>query len=117
MADITFERPEQMSPLARFLAHSWRPLAALIIVALVAAAGYAWYSASAQKAQTKAENDLGAIIATQTGPERLAALEAYVNTAPATTAPDDGRQQPDTTGGKHGRAKSQWDFRAVVEAP
>lgn len=85
MADITFERPEQMSPLARFLAHSWRPLAALVIVAVLAAAGYAVYTSSAKKAQAKAENDLGAIIATQTGPERLAALEAYVKTAPATT--------------------------------
>lgn len=83
MADITFERPEQMSPLARFLAHSWRILAVLVLVAVACAAGFAWYTSSAKKAQTKAENDLGAIIAAQTGPERLAALETYVKSAPA----------------------------------
>lgn len=85
MADITFERPEQMSPLARFMSQYWRTAAAAVIAALVAVAAYAWYTSSAQQAKIKAENDLGAIIATKTGPERLAALEAYLKSAPSST--------------------------------
>ena len=85
MADITFERPEQMSPLARFVSQYWRTAAAAVVAALVAVAAYAWYTASAQQSKVKAENDLGAIIATKTGPERLAALEAYLKGAPAST--------------------------------
>lgn len=85
MADITFDRPQQSSPLARFLQNYWRTLAALIIAAVVAAAGYAWYNSSTKQSKIKAENELGAIIASKTGPERLTALEAYLKTAPSST--------------------------------
>jgi len=83
MADITFDRPEQMSPLARFVSQYWRALAAGTVAALLAVAAYAWYNASAQQAKLNAENELGAIIAEKTGPERLTALEAYLKTAPS----------------------------------
>lgn len=83
MADITFEHSEQMSPLARFMSQYWRTLAAGVVAALLAVAGYAWYTASAQQAKLNAENQLGEIIADKTGAERLAALEAYLKTAPS----------------------------------
>lgn len=82
MADITFERPEQMSPLARFVSQYWRIAAAGVVAALLVLAGLAWYNASAKQSRAKAENDLGAIIAEKTGPERLSALEAFLKTAP-----------------------------------
>jgi len=85
MADITFDRPEQMSPLAHFFSKHWRTLAALIVAAVLAAGGYAWYTSSAKQAKVTAENELGAIIASKTGPDRLAALEAYLKSAPSST--------------------------------
>jgi hypothetical protein len=86
MADITFESPaQQSSPLAHFISHYWRTMAVALAALLLAAAGYAWYAASAQQAKVKAENELGAIIAAQTGPERLTALETYLKKAPAST--------------------------------
>jgi len=85
MADISFDRGEHDNPLSAFLSKNWRTLAAAIVAAVLAAGGYAAYTAYAKKAKATAENDLGAIIATQTGPERLAALEAYAKTAPAST--------------------------------
>ncbi|MFZ5427433.1 MAG: hypothetical protein ACOZEN_10685 [Thermodesulfobacteriota bacterium] len=83
MADISFDRPEQTSPLARFVSQYWRALAAGTVAALMAVAAYAWYNSSAQQAKLNAENDLGVIIAGKTGPERLTALEAYLKTAPS----------------------------------
>lgn len=85
MADITFERPEQMSPLMRFVSQYWRTAVVAVVAALLAVAAYVWYNQSAKQAKIKAENELGAIISTQTGPERLAALETYLKNAPAST--------------------------------
>ena len=85
MTDITFERPEQMSPLARFMSQYWRTIAVALAAALVAVAAYAWYASGAKQAKIKAENELGAIIATKTGQERLEALEGYLKAAPAST--------------------------------
>ena len=85
MADITFERPEQMNPLTRFMSQYWRTIAVAVAAALVAAAAYAWYASNAKQAKIKAENELGTIIATKTGQERLGALESYFKTAPAST--------------------------------
>jgi len=85
MADITFDRPEQMTPLARFVSQYWRTAVFAVIAALLAVGSYVWYDQSAKQAKIKAENELGAIISTQTGPERLAALEAYLKNAPAST--------------------------------
>lgn len=82
MADITFERPEQMTPLARFVSQYWRVAAAGVVAALLLLAGIAWYKALAKQSLAKAENELGAIIAEKTGPERLSALEAFLKTAP-----------------------------------
>ncbi len=85
MADITFDRPEQSSPLARFISSYWRTIAVLIAAMVVGAAGYAWYAASAKQATIKAENELGAIIASKTGDERMTALDAYLKSAPSST--------------------------------
>lgn len=85
MADITFDRPEQASPLARFISQYWRTAVVAVIAAVAAAGGYAWYTSSVKAAKIKAENELGVIIANQTGPERLANLEAYLKKAPAST--------------------------------
>ena len=86
MADITFERPDQQaSPLAHFISQYWRTLAVALAAVLLAVAGFAWYTVSARQAKVKAEDELGAIIAVQTGPERLTALETYLKNAPAST--------------------------------
>ncbi|WP_243311562.1 tetratricopeptide repeat protein [Fundidesulfovibrio agrisoli] len=86
MADITFDRPDQqMSPLAKFFFNNWRIMAVMVIAVVVATAGYAWYASSVKQSKIKAENELGAIIASKTGPERLTALEAYLKSAPAST--------------------------------
>jgi hypothetical protein len=85
MADISFDRPEQANPLANFISQYWRTAVVAVIAAVAAAGGYAWYTSSVKAAKQKAENELGAIIANQTGPERLANLEAYLKNAPSST--------------------------------
>lgn len=85
MADITFEHSESTNPLARFMTQYWRTLAVAVAAAVLAAAGYAWYVSSAKQAKIKAEDELGAIIAGQTGPKRLEALENYLKSCPAST--------------------------------
>lgn len=87
MADITFDRPEQQSPLARFIQHYWRTMAAIVTALIVGLAAYAWYDASVTSAAAKAANELGTIIATKTGQERTDALESYIKTAPSATKP------------------------------
>ena len=85
MADITFDRPEPQSPLARFVQKYWRTSVAILVALVAGIAAYAWYDASAKSAAAKAANDLGAIIATKTGQERTTALENYLKTAPSST--------------------------------
>jgi len=83
MADINVTRPEHGNSLANFLTQHWRPLAITAVAIVVVAAGYAVYAITGQHSKEKATNVLGGIIAEKTGPERLAALESYLASAPS----------------------------------
>jgi len=71
MADISFDRPEQQTPLGQFIKQYWRTGAALVAAVVVGAAAYAWYDASARGALTDAAT--GASTTAAFGPPVLAA--------------------------------------------
>lgn len=83
MQDINIPRYNGQNTFQHFILTQWRVLAALIVAVLVAAAGYSYYQHVRQQARVQAENNLGVIIATKTGPERLTALEDFLKTAPS----------------------------------
>ncbi|GFK94282.1 hypothetical protein NNJEOMEG_02124 [Fundidesulfovibrio magnetotacticus] len=116
MADISFDRGGQDNPLASFLGNNWRTLIAAVVAALLAVGGYAAYTSYAKKAKAQAENDLGAIIASKTGPERLSALEAYVKTAPASTKDAALLELARTAAeqGNHAKAAEAWNQLALA---
>jgi len=83
MQDINIPQHDDQNAFVDFIVTRWRVLAALIVAVLVTVAGYAYYQHVRQQAKVQAENNLGMIIATKTGPERMNALEDFLKTAPS----------------------------------
>lgn len=83
MQDIQISHPEDQNAFLHFIVTQWRVLAILIVAVLLAVAGYSYYQHVRQQAKVQAENNLGLIIATKTGPDRMAALEDFLKTAPS----------------------------------
>lgn len=75
-------RDDGRNPVASFVIDNWRVLAALAVAAVLAATGYSLYSHFSTKSRIASDNELGAIIATKTGPDRMAALEDFLKKAP-----------------------------------
>ncbi|EHJ46966.1 hypothetical protein DFW101_0952 [Solidesulfovibrio carbinoliphilus subsp. oakridgensis] len=69
--------------LLRLPVQYWKQSLAGILVVLAAAGGYALYGVYQKGQVEKAENELGTIVTTKAGAERLAALEGLARTAPA----------------------------------
>ena len=61
----------------------WKQTLAGVLVVVAAAGGYALYGAYQKSQVEKAETELGSIILAKKGAERLAALEALAESAPA----------------------------------
>lgn len=71
------------SPLLQFIIDNVRYITggiALLIVAILGTAGWNWYSTNVTET---AQHDLGIILVSKDGADRLAALETFVSTAPA----------------------------------
>ncbi len=61
----------------------WKKTLAGVLVVVAAAGGYALFGVYQKSQVEKAENELGGIVTSKAGAERLAALEALAKTAPA----------------------------------
>lgn len=71
------------SPLLQFITNNVRYITggiAVLIVAILVSAGWNWYTTNATQT---AQHDLGIILVTKTGTDRLAALESFATTAPS----------------------------------
>lgn len=73
----------EASPLLQFVLNNVRVIAtaiAVLILAVLIMAGWRWYTANTVKT---AQNELGMILVTKQGADKVASLEAFVATAPA----------------------------------
>lgn len=61
----------------------WKQSVAVVVIILAAAGGYALFGVYQKGQIEKSENELGSIVMTKSGAERLAALESLAKTAPA----------------------------------
>ncbi len=74
--------PADIATILQMPLRHWKQTLAGVLVVVAVAGGYALYGVYQKSQVAKAENELGTILLTKAGAERLAALETLAKTAP-----------------------------------
>lgn len=114
MTEINIPQYQSPKDSDHFLLAHWRVIAALIVAVIVAVAAFTWYRHMQNQDKLKAENELGVIIVTKTGPERMQALEAFSKTAPSSIKDAVNLEIARTAVGQRDFAKSAEAFNALA---